>query len=192
MTNKIWYKWPCILAALMSDKSLTLTVESMKSISKAGTGLLKFVEAVMGYCSVAREIKPKREKVRGNSYHYLYTPPPPTLQWSRSVRPVQVYWSLWRPWWDAVVSPGRSSPREKRYVGIHVTRNPPPPTLPWSRSVRLVQVCWSSWRPWWDTVVWPGRSSPREKRYVGIHVNTPPPPPWYRSTEVRGGRDGIL
>lgn len=40
-----------------------LDVDEMKKISKAGWGLLKFVEAVMGYCSVAREIKPKREKV---------------------------------------------------------------------------------------------------------------------------------
>lgn len=48
---------------LMSDKNLNLTLEAMKSISKAGSGLLKFVEAVMGYCVVAREIKPKREKV---------------------------------------------------------------------------------------------------------------------------------
>lgn len=47
----------------MSDKNLNLTLEAMKSISKAGAGLLKFVEAVMGYCVVAREIKPKREKV---------------------------------------------------------------------------------------------------------------------------------
>ncbi|XP_064612357.1 LOW QUALITY PROTEIN: dynein axonemal heavy chain 10-like [Liolophura sinensis] len=37
--------------------------EEMRSVSKAGAGLLKFVEAVMGYCAVAREIKPKREKV---------------------------------------------------------------------------------------------------------------------------------
>ena len=35
----------------------------MKAVSRAGAGLLKFVEAVMGYCAVAREIKPKREKV---------------------------------------------------------------------------------------------------------------------------------
>ena len=35
----------------------------MKDISKAGGGLFKFVKAVLGYCSVAREIKPKREKV---------------------------------------------------------------------------------------------------------------------------------
>lgn len=42
---------------------MNLTLEAMKSISKAGSGLLKFVEAVMGYCVVAREIKPKREKV---------------------------------------------------------------------------------------------------------------------------------
>ena len=35
----------------------------MKNVSNAGAGLMKFVEAVMGYCDVAREIKPKREKV---------------------------------------------------------------------------------------------------------------------------------
>ncbi|TGZ60763.1 hypothetical protein CRM22_008363 [Opisthorchis felineus] len=40
-----------------------ITVEEMKSVSKAGTGLLKFVVAVLGYSEVAREIKPKREKV---------------------------------------------------------------------------------------------------------------------------------
>ena len=39
------------------------TAEEMKSVSRAGAGLFKFVFAVMGYCSVAREIKPKREKV---------------------------------------------------------------------------------------------------------------------------------
>ena len=39
------------------------TLEEMKSKSTAGAGLMKFVEAVMGYCDVAREIKPKREKV---------------------------------------------------------------------------------------------------------------------------------
>ena len=35
----------------------------MKEVSKAGGGLFKFVKAVLGYCSVARTIKPKREKV---------------------------------------------------------------------------------------------------------------------------------
>lgn len=35
----------------------------MREISKAGGGLFKFAKAVMGYCFVAREIKPKREKV---------------------------------------------------------------------------------------------------------------------------------
>ncbi len=38
----------------------------MKDISTAGGGLYKFVKAVLGYCSVARTIKPKREKVRKN------------------------------------------------------------------------------------------------------------------------------
>ncbi|EDO35852.1 predicted protein [Nematostella vectensis] len=44
-------------------KEMNTTVEEMKEVSKAGAGLFKFVIAVMGYCSVAREIKPKREKV---------------------------------------------------------------------------------------------------------------------------------
>ena len=44
-------------------KSLGVSLTEMKSISTAGYGMMKFVEAVMGYCDVAREIKPKREKV---------------------------------------------------------------------------------------------------------------------------------
>lgn len=44
-------------------KDIDMTPDQMKTISKAGAGLLKFVDAVMGYCAVAREIKPKREKV---------------------------------------------------------------------------------------------------------------------------------
>lgn len=36
----------------------------MKSISKAGFGLLKFVKAVLGYCDVYREVKPKKERVK--------------------------------------------------------------------------------------------------------------------------------
>lgn len=44
-------------------KKLNTSFEEMQAISKAGSGMLKFVEAVMGYCDVAREIKPKREKV---------------------------------------------------------------------------------------------------------------------------------
>ncbi|CAH1993535.1 unnamed protein product [Acanthoscelides obtectus] len=35
----------------------------MASISKAGYGLLKFVTAVLGYCEVYREVKPKKERV---------------------------------------------------------------------------------------------------------------------------------
>lgn len=44
-----------------------MSPDDMKNISRAGAGLLKFVEAVMGYCAVAREIKPKREKVCANN-----------------------------------------------------------------------------------------------------------------------------
>lgn len=51
--------WPLVLL-----KTLNTTTEEMEAVSKAGLGMLKFVEAVMGYCDVFREIKPKREKVR--------------------------------------------------------------------------------------------------------------------------------
>nr|XP_057927446.1 dynein axonemal heavy chain 10-like isoform X3 [Doryrhamphus excisus] len=44
-------------------KNLSTTLEEMQSISKAGSGMFKFVEAVVGYCEVAKEIKPKRDKV---------------------------------------------------------------------------------------------------------------------------------
>ncbi|XP_055020703.1 dynein axonemal heavy chain 10 [Boleophthalmus pectinirostris] len=44
-------------------KNLKTSFEEMQAISKAGSGMLKFVEAIIGYCDVARTIKPKREKV---------------------------------------------------------------------------------------------------------------------------------
>ncbi|XP_058137242.1 dynein axonemal heavy chain 10 [Dasypus novemcinctus] len=44
-------------------RTLNTTIEEMEAVSKAGLGMLKFVEAVMGYCDVFREIKPKRDKV---------------------------------------------------------------------------------------------------------------------------------
>ncbi|XP_019718448.1 dynein heavy chain 10, axonemal-like [Hippocampus comes] len=44
-------------------KNLGTSLEEMQAISKAGSGMFKFVEAVVGYCEVAREIKPKRDKV---------------------------------------------------------------------------------------------------------------------------------
>ncbi|KAI5166248.1 Dynein Heavy Chain 10, Axonemal [Manis pentadactyla] len=44
-------------------KTLNTTTEEMEAVSKAGLGMLKFVEAVMGYFDVFREIEPKREKV---------------------------------------------------------------------------------------------------------------------------------
>ena len=42
---------------------MDMTYDKMKDISKAGGGLFKFAMAVLGYCFVAREIKPKRDKV---------------------------------------------------------------------------------------------------------------------------------
>ncbi|KAL6114194.1 dnah10 [Pungitius sinensis] len=44
-------------------KNLQTSFEEMQAISKAGSGMFKFVEAIMGYCEVSKEINPKREKV---------------------------------------------------------------------------------------------------------------------------------
>ena len=44
-------------------KKMDIEYDRMKEICRAGAGMYKFVKAVMGYCTVAREIKPKREKV---------------------------------------------------------------------------------------------------------------------------------
>ncbi|KAI5616269.1 dynein heavy chain 10, axonemal [Silurus asotus] len=52
-------------------KNLNTSLEEMQAISKAGSGMLKFVEAVMGYCDVAKEIKPKREKVARLEKNYF-------------------------------------------------------------------------------------------------------------------------
>ncbi|XP_063540762.1 dynein axonemal heavy chain 10 [Cydia strobilella] len=38
-------------------------LDTMQQISKAGYGLLKFVIAVLGYCAVYKEVKPKKDKV---------------------------------------------------------------------------------------------------------------------------------
>ena len=53
-------------------KHLNTTFEEMQAISRAGSGMLKFVEAVMGYCDVSKEIKPKREKVT-KDYSFTWT-----------------------------------------------------------------------------------------------------------------------
>ncbi|XP_076363131.1 dynein heavy chain at 89D isoform X2 [Tachypleus tridentatus] len=67
----------CISAAQVTTvkkqlKAMEMSVDEMKSISRAGAGLLKFVEAVMGYCAINKEIKPKREKVAKleKNYHH--------------------------------------------------------------------------------------------------------------------------
>ena len=42
-----------------------MSIEEMQVKSSAGAGLLKFVVAVVGYCDVSKDVKPKREKVCG-------------------------------------------------------------------------------------------------------------------------------
>uniref|UniRef100_G1NVC6 Dynein axonemal heavy chain 10 n=1 Tax=Myotis lucifugus TaxID=59463 RepID=G1NVC6_MYOLU len=54
-------------------KTLNTTIEEMEAVSKAGLGMLKFVEAVMSYCDVFKEIKPKREKVARLERNYFLT-----------------------------------------------------------------------------------------------------------------------
>ncbi|CAG9821168.1 unnamed protein product [Phaedon cochleariae] len=38
-------------------------MDDMQSISKAGFGLFKFVQAVLGYCAVYKDVKPKKDRV---------------------------------------------------------------------------------------------------------------------------------
>lgn len=45
-------------------------LDTMQNISKAGFGLLKFVYAVLGYCAVYKEVKPKKEKVEALEKEY--------------------------------------------------------------------------------------------------------------------------
>jgi len=42
---------------------MDISLEEMREKSKAGAGLMKFVQALIGYCDVFKEVKPKREKV---------------------------------------------------------------------------------------------------------------------------------
>ncbi|XP_074463065.1 dynein axonemal heavy chain 10 [Larus michahellis] len=44
-------------------KNLNTSFNEMELVSRAGLGMLKFVDAVMSYCDVVKEVKPKREKV---------------------------------------------------------------------------------------------------------------------------------
>lgn len=50
--------------ACRSHMKKSSKLEEMKSISKAGYGLLRFVKAVLGYCDVFREVRPKKERVQ--------------------------------------------------------------------------------------------------------------------------------
>ncbi|VDL94305.1 unnamed protein product [Schistocephalus solidus] len=47
-----------------------VTLDEMRQVSRAGAGLLKFVIAVLEYCSVARDVKPKRDKVARLERHF--------------------------------------------------------------------------------------------------------------------------
>lgn len=53
-----------VFAHLGVLKNLNTSFNEMELVSKAGLGMLKFVEAVMSYCDVVKEVKPKREKVQ--------------------------------------------------------------------------------------------------------------------------------
>lgn len=51
------------LSAVKAKMKTSSKLDDMQSISKAGYGLLKFVRAVLGYCEVFKEVRPKKEKV---------------------------------------------------------------------------------------------------------------------------------
>lgn len=46
------------------SKNSALTVENMRSVSKAGTGLLTWVTAISKYYDIAKNVEPLRAKVR--------------------------------------------------------------------------------------------------------------------------------
>lgn len=48
-----------VKAHLKTSKKL----DDMQKVSKAGYGLLRFVDAVLAYCAVYKEVKPKKERV---------------------------------------------------------------------------------------------------------------------------------
>ncbi|ETN61879.1 dynein heavy chain 10, axonemal [Anopheles darlingi] len=51
------------VATVRANMKRSQKLEDMQTISKAGYGLLKFVRAVLGYCDVFKEIKPKKDRV---------------------------------------------------------------------------------------------------------------------------------
>uniref|UniRef100_A0A182T3H2 Uncharacterized protein n=1 Tax=Anopheles maculatus TaxID=74869 RepID=A0A182T3H2_9DIPT len=51
------------VATVRANMKRSQKLDEMQSISKAGYGLLKFVRAVLGYCDVFKEIKPKKDRV---------------------------------------------------------------------------------------------------------------------------------
>uniref|UniRef100_A0A182NRZ8 AAA+ ATPase domain-containing protein n=1 Tax=Anopheles dirus TaxID=7168 RepID=A0A182NRZ8_9DIPT len=51
------------VATVRANMKRSQKLDEMQSISKAGFGLLKFVRAVLGYCDVFKEIKPKKDRV---------------------------------------------------------------------------------------------------------------------------------
>ncbi|KAJ8924399.1 hypothetical protein NQ315_007195, partial [Exocentrus adspersus] len=51
------------IRAVKAHMTKSKKLDEMASISKAGSGLLKFVQAVLGYCAVYREVKPKKDRV---------------------------------------------------------------------------------------------------------------------------------
>ena len=62
--SHFWFHLCCyILLSQGFLRNLKTSLAEMQGISKAGAGMFKFVEAIIGYCDVAREIKPKRDKV---------------------------------------------------------------------------------------------------------------------------------
>ena len=41
---------------------MKITVEQMQPVSRAGAELLRFINAILGYCEVLKNVRPKREK----------------------------------------------------------------------------------------------------------------------------------
>ncbi|VEL33640.1 unnamed protein product [Protopolystoma xenopodis] len=60
---------PNFIADLLTKRKITY--EDVLSASKAGGGFFRFILSVVGFCDVAKEVRPKRERVRTLEREYL-------------------------------------------------------------------------------------------------------------------------
>ena len=64
MTESMYKKTKKIVNAKPKDKTQSLSIENLERVSKAGAGLFQWVLAMLRYYEVAKDVAPRRQKVR--------------------------------------------------------------------------------------------------------------------------------